>query len=120
MHMVVNLERWNTLPKPYQAILTRACEAANTWMLAKYDSLNPAAVKRMVASGAVLRPFSQPVIEACFKAANEHFAEIGAKDAQFKKAYDSATTFARDQVPWWQMSEHALDAITIAMRGRAS
>ena len=40
LHLVVNLQKWNELPKNYQAILFHACEAANNWMLAKYDTVN--------------------------------------------------------------------------------
>src|SRR5438045_4444855 len=37
VHSFVNLEKWNSLPKNYQAILTNACANANTWMNARYD-----------------------------------------------------------------------------------
>ena len=110
VHLVVNLEKWNALPKSYQAIVARACDAANAWMLAKYDAVNPPALKRLVAAGAVLKPFPQPVMEACYKAANEHFAEMAAKDAHFKKALDSANAFRKEQLPWWQIAEHAYDS----------
>ena len=67
----------------------RRVPGANTWMLANYDAHNPAALKRLVAGGAQLRPFSQGVLEACFKAANEVYAEITAKNADFKKIYET-------------------------------
>lgn len=118
VHLVVNLDKWNALPKSYQAILARACDAANIWMLARYDAVNPPALKRLVAAGAVLRPFSQPVVDACYKAASEHFAETAAKDAHFKKAFDSAQAFRKEQIPWWQIAEHALDSIMISVRAR--
>ena len=118
VHMAVNLDKWNALPKAYQSVLARACDATNVWMLAKYDAVNPSALKRLVAAGAVLRPFSQPVIDACYKAAGEHFAEIGAKDPHFRKAFESASAYRKEQVPWWQIAEHALDGIMIIARGR--
>ena len=49
VHLVVNLERWNALPKSYQAIVARACDAASLWMLAKYDAVNAPALKRLIA-----------------------------------------------------------------------
>ena len=33
----VNLDKWNALPKSYQAVLEQAGVYANTWMMAKYD-----------------------------------------------------------------------------------
>ena len=58
-------------------------------MQAKYDALNPPALKRLVAAGAQLRPFSPEILQACCKAARELYAETSAKNANFKKIYDS-------------------------------
>ncbi|HEX6633402.1 MAG TPA: TRAP transporter substrate-binding protein DctP, partial [Usitatibacter sp.] len=44
LHMIVNDEKWNALPKQYQAILNQAGAAAGSWMIEKYDSVNPAAL----------------------------------------------------------------------------
>ena len=76
-----------------------ACDAANSWMLSKYDAVNPPALKRLVAAGAVLKPFPLPVLEACYSAANEHYAELAAKDPHFKKALDSPTRSAGSSCP---------------------
>src|SRR5205809_1315200 len=43
-----NIAEYNKLPKEYQEILQAACWAANTYMVAKYDAQNPAALKRLV------------------------------------------------------------------------
>jgi TRAP-type mannitol/chloroaromatic compound transport system substrate-binding protein len=119
MHLVVNLERWNALPKAYRAVLARACDAVNAGMLARYDAGNAAAFKRLISAGAVVRPFSQPVLEVCHRATQEHFGEIAAKDAKFKKGLDSVTTFLRDHLQWFQHSDHAYDAAQIALNSRA-
>ena len=37
LHTMVNLDKWNSLPKAYQAALASACEAANCDMMASYD-----------------------------------------------------------------------------------
>lgn len=119
VHLVVNLEKWDGLPKSYQAILSRACEAANAWTLAKYDAINPPALKRLVAAGAILKPFPQPVLEACHKATSEHHAEMAARDAGFRRALESANGFRKEQAPWWQIAEHAYDGLLINSRGKA-
>lgn len=119
MHVVANLDAWSHLPKAYRSILARACESANSWLLAKYDAINPPALRRLIAAGAVLRPFPPAVLEACYKAAHEHFAEIAARDPHFKKALDSTTAFRREQMPWWTVADYAYDSFTISTRGRA-
>src|SRR4030088_203024 len=70
-HTQVNLEKWNQLPKNYQSILKAAAAAVNVEQAARYDARNPAALKRLVANGVQLRPFSQPGMGACLKASHE-------------------------------------------------
>src|SRR5204863_9840450 len=41
----VNIKAWEALPKDYQAIFEAACFEANIDMGAKYDALNPAALR---------------------------------------------------------------------------
>ena len=62
---------------------------ANEYMMARYDVGNPAALKRLVAAGTQLRPFPESVLDACFKAANEVYADITGKNEDFKKIYES-------------------------------
>jgi TRAP-type mannitol/chloroaromatic compound transport system substrate-binding protein len=90
----------------------------NDWLGSRYDALNPAALKRLVASGAVLRPFPQPVMEACYKAANEVYAETSAQNADFKKIYDSVAAYRSDQYLWWQVAEYSFDTFQIRARSR--
>jgi TRAP-type mannitol/chloroaromatic compound transport system substrate-binding protein len=66
--------------------VTTPAAYANTWMQARYDVLNPQALRRLVAAKAQLRPFSNEIMDAAFKATNELWAEISAKNAEFKKA----------------------------------
>ena len=72
-----------------QGVLEQAGHAANSWMMAKYDQLNPPALKQLLAGGTKLHAFSPPVMEACLKAAKELYAETSATNADFKKVYES-------------------------------
>jgi TRAP-type mannitol/chloroaromatic compound transport system substrate-binding protein len=119
LHLIVNKQKYDELPKHYQAILFHASEAANNWMLSKYDAVNAPALRRMIANGAELRTFTQPVMEASLKAANELYAELSAKNADFKKAYDSMVAYRGEVLPWWQLNEYAYDTFMIRTRGRA-
>src|SRR5829696_2427696 len=97
LHNFVNLQVWEALPKPYQAIVQWASHVANTVMQARYDAQNPPALKRLLTAGAQLRAFPQPVLEACFKAANEVYAETSAANADFKQVHDALVAFRNDQ-----------------------
>jgi TRAP-type mannitol/chloroaromatic compound transport system substrate-binding protein len=110
---MVNLDKWNSLPKHYQSVLTQACFTANCWMMAKYDQLNPPALKKLMASGAKLHAFSPEIMQASFKAAMELYAEISTTNANFKKVYASLTEFANDGYQWYQVAELGFDAFMV-------
>jgi len=94
------------------------CGALAADLIAKYDSRNPPSIKRLVAAGAQLRPFSLDILDACYKASQELFAEVAAKNAVFKKLYDSTTAFRNDQYAWHQICETTYDAYMIRQRSR--
>ncbi|OPY96534.1 ABC transporter substrate-binding protein [Bradyrhizobium sacchari] len=118
VHSFINLDKWNGLPKNYQAILTNAMANANSWMAARYDMQNPSALKRLVAGGTQLRPFTNEVLEACLKATNELWAEISAKNPDFKKSIDAMQAYRSDEYLWWQVAEYTYDSFMIRSRTR--
>jgi TRAP-type mannitol/chloroaromatic compound transport system substrate-binding protein len=105
----VNLDKWNALPKYYQSVLEQAGHYANNWMMAKYDQANPPALRKLIAAGAKLRPFPAPVMEACYKAAKELHSEVAANNADFKKVYESLTSFSNNGYSWFQVAELGYD-----------
>jgi TRAP-type mannitol/chloroaromatic compound transport system substrate-binding protein len=113
LHNFFNIDKWNALPAGYKSILRSASAVANEWMVAKYDAANPAALRRLVAAGAEMKPFSQPVLEACYKASNDIYAETSAKNPEFKKVYDSMAAFRGDEYLWWQVAEYTFDTFQI-------
>jgi TRAP-type mannitol/chloroaromatic compound transport system substrate-binding protein len=112
-HLLINLAKWNELPKSYQSILEAAAAACNVKQQADYDAKNPQALKRLVASGTQLRPFSQATMEACLKASNEVNVETSATNADYKKVLDSMAAFRRDEYLWWQVAEYGFDTFMI-------
>ncbi|MGE3149228.1 MAG: ABC transporter substrate-binding protein, partial [Pseudorhodoplanes sp.] len=103
-------------PKTYQAIVRSASEQAHTAMQARYDASNPKALRTLLGAGAQLRPFPQPVMEVCYRAANETYAEISAKNPDFKALYDSVAAFRGEQYLWWQVAEYGFDNFMIRSR----
>jgi len=118
VHAFFNAEKYAALPKTYQAILQRACESTNQWMQARYDVQNVPALKRLVQSGAQLRPYPPEVMEACWKATNELWAEISAKNPAFKKAIEAMIAHRNDQYLWWQVAEYTYDNFMIRQRAK--
>jgi TRAP-type mannitol/chloroaromatic compound transport system substrate-binding protein len=118
-HLMINIAKWNELPKRYQSILAGAAAYANAEEIAKYDARNPAALRRLLASGTELRPFTQAIMEACLKASNEVNAETAAGNPDFKKVLASMQAFRNDEYAWWQVAEFTYDNFMIRSRPRA-
>ena len=114
IHNFINVDKWNSLTPAYKAIVRAASALANEWMMAKYDVNNPAALRRLVANGAKLSPFTPAILEASFKACTEVCAEMSTKFPDtFKKVYDSMVAFRGDQYLWWSVAEYQNDSFMI-------
>jgi TRAP-type mannitol/chloroaromatic compound transport system substrate-binding protein len=118
LSLLVNIAQWEQLPKSYQAILEAAAAEANVWMVAKYDAVNMPALRSLVAGGALLKPYSKEIMEACYKAAHELYDETSAENAMFKKVYDSWKPF-RDEIDiWFRVAENTFDNFVFARTGQ--
>ncbi len=114
LDLLVNIKAWESLPAEYKAILESACAEANVWMVSKYDALNPDALKRLLASGVKLQPFSNEIMAACYKASAEVYDEFAVKNPKFKKVYDSWKKFRNEQNQWFAVAESRFDNFMIA------
>ncbi|MFZ5733440.1 MAG: TRAP transporter substrate-binding protein [Pseudomonadota bacterium] len=119
LHNFVNLAKWEALPAAYKSLIKTASSLANETMQARYDNLNPPALKRLVGGGTQLRPFSAAVMDACLKAANEVYAETSATNADFKKIYEHMAAYRSDQYLMWQVAEYSFDTFQIRSRTRS-
>ena len=106
---LVNAKAWDSLPKEYQNAFSAAAAESNVVATAKYDQLNPPAMKKLLASGTQLRAFPRDVLDACYKASMEQYAEWSAQNADFKRLYDSYSKFLDDQVSWFRVAESTYD-----------
>ncbi len=116
--LYINQQQWDQLPKPYQAALEAACYEATLVMNAKYDADNPAALKRLVAGGAQLRPFPREIMEASYKAATELYDETAKANPKFAKIYEPWKKFRDEEYLWFRVAESSFDnfAFTAGLR----
>ncbi|MDF3605489.1 TRAP transporter substrate-binding protein [Paracoccus sp. DMF-8] len=118
VHFFFGKEKYESLPDSYKSLLNTTCRAVDAEMLQKYDHLNPIALKELVAQGAQLRPFSQEIMEGCFKAANEIYAELDGSNPAFKKIWDSIKVARNDWYLYNQTAEYTFDTyMMIQQRG---
>ena len=114
LSLYVNIAQWEALPKSYQAILEAASAEANVWMVSKYDAQNMPALRKLVAGGTQLKPYSKEIMEATYKAAFELYDETAAANPKFKKVYDPWMQFRQDQDLWFRVAENTFDNFVFA------
>jgi TRAP-type mannitol/chloroaromatic compound transport system substrate-binding protein len=112
----VNTTKWAELPAEYKAVLEAACADANSWMLAKYDAQNPAALRRLIGAKTQLKPFPRAVMQACYDATQELYAETTEKNPKFKKVFESWSKFRADQTQWFRVAESTYDTFNNSAR----
>ena len=113
---MINLQSWDALPNPYKAAIRSASALANVTMMARYDTLNPPTLRKLVAEGTILRPYTHDILEACFVASEAIYEEISAKNARFKLILDSYMEYRREAYMWFQRSEYSQDTFLMMQR----
>ena len=117
-HNIINIEKWNALPKNYQAAVDAASRDTFTWITGKYDAVNAPALKRLIVNGAILKGFPQEVLEACYTTANEIYADLSKTNPHFGKLHASMMAFKNNSLPWTQVAELSYDSFMARMRTR--
>jgi TRAP-type mannitol/chloroaromatic compound transport system substrate-binding protein len=116
LEFFANTKAYGALSAENKAILEAATHVAARDMTAKYDALNPTALKRLVAAKTKLMPFSKDIMDAGFKASMEVFAEHEAKSPEFKKIHQDMRAFQRDQILWTRFSEYRFDSYMTSVK----
>jgi TRAP-type mannitol/chloroaromatic compound transport system substrate-binding protein len=107
--LYINMDKWNSLPAHYKAILEAACAEANAMCVAKYDAENAEAIRRLVGQGVQLRPFPKDIMDQSYKEAFKLYGELAASNAKFKKVYDSWSAFREKELTWFRIAELPFD-----------
>jgi hypothetical protein len=75
-------------------------QEVGNWMMAKYDAVNPLTFKKRLAGGTKLHGFSPAIMEASYKATKELNSEVTATNPNFKKIYESVSSFTSTGYQW--------------------
>ena len=105
----INQKAFDALSAENKAIVENAAAHAHTVMQARYDARNPAALKQLVANGTKLRAFSNAILGAAFKESMAVYADISAKNPDWKKIYADYSKFRADQNLWFRFTEATFD-----------
>jgi TRAP-type mannitol/chloroaromatic compound transport system substrate-binding protein len=108
----VNKTAFDKLSTENKAILESAAAFTHIEMQGKYDYRNPTALKQLVAGGAKLMPFPKAVLDVAFKESQAVYAELSAKNPDWKKIYDDWSVYRRDANLWFRFNEMRMDQFT--------
>lgn len=108
--LFVNLDQWNALPRSYKAAIRTAAAEATHWMVARYDTRNADALRRLLAAGTQLRPFPREVMEACWREAMALEAELAARSAEFRRIHEPWAKARDDMRQWFRVAELSFDS----------
>jgi TRAP-type mannitol/chloroaromatic compound transport system substrate-binding protein len=112
----INQKAFNDLSAENKAIVESASAHAHVVMQAKYDALNPAALKQLVGAGTKLRPFPQDVMAAAYKEAMALYSELNEKNPEWAKIYADYSKFRADQNLWFRFTEATFDRFMQAQK----
>ena len=105
----INSKAWEGLSAENKAMVEAAASHAHVWMTAKYDAVNPQALKSLVGSGTKLHRFPKDMMDAAFKEATDLYAELSGKNPSWKKIYADFAAFRRDANLWFRFTEAGFD-----------
>ena len=109
LHLITNQAAFAALPAPYKAAIEVACGEANSDMLARYDHLNPQALRRLVSAGAQLRFWPRDIMQTAWKEAHALYEEMGAKNPRFGKIWTAYKAYRDEEYQWFRVAESSFD-----------
>ncbi|WP_320666654.1 TRAP transporter substrate-binding protein [Prochlorococcus sp. MIT 1307] len=116
LNALVNQKAWNKLPSEYKAIFTTACYEANLTMLSRYDTLNGAALQRLLKSGTELVPYEQKILQAAEEASFQLYADLSAKNPSFRLLFNEWQKFRKEVSSWNKVNEFSLSSFSYTER----
>ncbi|MBB3809009.1 TRAP transporter substrate-binding protein [Pseudochelatococcus contaminans] len=115
---IIARDAWDALSAPHRAALTAAAARAHDTVQARYDALNAAAIRRLVALGTKLRPTPQAMMSQLYTANQALTAEIADTNPAFRTLSDSVKIFSTEAYLWWQVAEYTYDNFMIRVRAQ--
>ncbi|MBX9700707.1 MAG: ABC transporter substrate-binding protein [Acetobacteraceae bacterium] len=109
LHFMSNQRAWDALPQPYKEAIETACGEANAEMLARYDHLNPQALRRLIAAGAQLRFWPRDIMQAAWRESHGLYEEISGRNERFKRIWTAYRAYRDEEYQWFRVAENSFD-----------
>jgi TRAP-type mannitol/chloroaromatic compound transport system substrate-binding protein len=116
LDLYINRHAYDALSAQNKAIVEAASAFAHVDMQAKYDARNPGALKQLVTQGAKLRPFPGDVMTEAFRQSMALYADLSARNPEWRKVYGDYARFRSDQNLWFRFTEATFDRFIQAQK----
>jgi TRAP-type mannitol/chloroaromatic compound transport system substrate-binding protein len=106
--LIVNTNAWGQLPEDLKTIVRTAAAAANHWIYTSMEFHNNKALEELRAKQNVeILEFPPTVLAELKRLTDAALEEEAARDADFKRVYDSYQQFRREYSAWAEVSEES-------------
>lgn len=109
LSLYCNAKAWRALPPDLKAMVELVAQSVHAGIQARYDMLNPIALKQVVAAGVRVKAFPKPVLDAAFKASNALCADLSRRNPAWRRIYADYSAFRREQNLWHRLAEAHFD-----------
>jgi TRAP-type mannitol/chloroaromatic compound transport system substrate-binding protein len=112
LSFLVGRAAWEKLPVAYREIFQTASAEAATAMQARYDAKNPAALKRLLDRGVVMRPFADDIMRGARQAAEDMLDDGARSNKAYARILEHWRAFREDSFRWFSTAELAYARFT--------
>lgn len=103
LELLINREVWDKLSPKRQAQLEIACGDNVREGLAQGEAIQPKALRELKSKGVIFHKWPADILKVMKKAWDEVVTEESAKNADFKKVWDSYAAFRKDYRIWREL-----------------
>jgi TRAP-type mannitol/chloroaromatic compound transport system substrate-binding protein len=89
----INLDRWNEMSQAQKGLIGEACRQNIAQAVREYAANAKAALDRLKARKVQVHTFSKDILDAVRSARDGLILEFSAKDPDFKRAWESYSSF---------------------------
>ena len=120
LHVFSTRRSGPSCPRPTRRSRSTRRTRATPIMQARYDALNPGAVRKLAAAGAQLRPYSHRDPGRGLQGVRRRsMPRPRPRTPTSRRSTIRLTAFRDDGFLWWQVAEYSFDSFSIRSRGKA-
>ena len=110
--LIINTDRWNTLPDDIKQIIETAATATGLRIYAQMEYNNEIALREIIGNQNIeLLEFPTGVLKTFKQLTQETLEEEAAANPEFKKVYDAYRQFKQDYSHWSKLEESYQDIL---------